>query len=204
MKKIVGLVKDYIISGAIVIVPIAIVCVILAGVFMKLVNLMKPLTSKMTFGGVISDTLIAIIVVIILLGIFFLLAGIFFNTRLGKVFHKWIEKNIFSRIPLYDTLSNITKQFVGIEKSNYKVVEVDLYGTNNTSVGLWTDTLSDGRCVVYFPFSPLMNVGQLHFLPQENLKVLDVSVKDAIDVFGKIGLNANIIYKKTQAKISDN
>lgn len=56
--------------------------------------------------------------------------------------------------------------------------------------------MSDGRLMVYIPFAPLLNIGQVHIIMEENAKVLDISVKDATDIMTSIGFEANNYYPK--------
>jgi uncharacterized membrane protein len=46
------------------------------------------------------------------------------------------------------------------------------------------------------PFGPLVHFGQAHIVDKENVKVLDMSLKDATDIITKIGFKAHDIYKK--------
>ena len=107
-----------------------------------------------------------------------------------------MEKTILERIPFFQTLKGVTRQIAGVEKGNYKVVEVDLLGNNNKSLGFLTETLTDARCVIYIPFAPILSIGQVHIIAQENVKILDLSLKDATDIITKIGFEANKVYKE--------
>jgi uncharacterized membrane protein len=71
-----------------------------------------------------------------------------------------------------------------------------LYCNNTHLQEFKTDTLDDGRYVIYIPFGPLVNIGQTHIVDKENVKVLDMSLKDATDIITKIGFKAHDIYKK--------
>jgi len=70
-----------------------------------------------------------------------------------------------------------------------------LYGNNNILLGLITETLSDGRYFIYIPFAPVINMGHVHIVAKENVKFLDISVKDATDIITRIGFDANKDYK---------
>jgi uncharacterized membrane protein len=195
MKKIITFVKDSIITGMVIIIPIAVIGVILTDVLKKITAATAPLTSKMSIDGPLLEMTIAIILVVIILGVFFFISGLLLKTYLGNRFEKWLEKTILERIPFFQTIRGVTRQITGVEKGNYAVVEVDLYGNNNKSLGFLTETLTDGRCVIYVPFAPLINIGQIHIVAKENIKVLDLSLKDASEIITKIGFEANKVYK---------
>ena len=195
MKKIVDYFKDRIIPGLIVLVPTAIILIMLTDVLKKIIEITAPLTKKFAVGGAITEAIIAVLIVVIVLAAVFLITGIIFKTTLGICFQKWLQDAALSHIPMYKTLRGITLQLTGISKANYPVVEIDLYGNKNKSLGLMTDTLADGRCVVFIPLAPVINIGQVQIVLAENVKILDMSLKDATDIITQIGFEANKVYK---------
>lgn len=196
MKKIIAAVKDNIITGVLVIIPIVVIGVVLSDSVKKLFKLTYPLASKMTFGGPLVETITAGIIMMLILGAFFFMSGLLLKTYAGRSLQNWLERKVLERIPFYQSLRGITRQLTGVEKGMYAVVEVDLYGNNTRLLGMQTDTLADGRCVIYIPFAPLLNIGQVHIVAKENVKVLDMAVKDATDLITKIGFQAHDVYKK--------
>ena len=197
MKKNLAYFKKQIVTGLIVLVPTAIIAIMLTGVFKKITEITAPLTNKFAVGGALTESTIAVVIVIVVLATVFFVTGIIFNTKLGIRFQKWLQDQFLLRIPLYKTLRGITLQLTGASKANYPVVEVDLYGNNSKSLGLMTDTLEDGRCVVYFPFAPIINIGQVNIVLKENVKILDMSLKDATDIITQIGFDSKKVYPKS-------
>jgi uncharacterized membrane protein len=196
MKKIFTFVKDRIITGMLVIIPIVVIGVILKDVIKKLMVITTPLSSKMSFAGPLIETIIAGIILVIFLGGFFFISGVFFKTYLGNRFENWLEKKILGRVPFYETIRGVSRHISGVEKGKYSVVEVDLYANTNKVLGLLTETLSDGRCVVYIPFAPFINIGQVHIIAKEKMKKLDISLKDANEIISRFGFEADKVYKK--------
>jgi uncharacterized membrane protein len=96
MKKIFTFVKDRIITGMLVIIPIVVIGVILKDVIKKLMVITTPLSSKMSFAGPLIESIIAGIILVIILGGFFLISGVFFKTYLGSRFENWLEKDFRS------------------------------------------------------------------------------------------------------------
>ena len=195
MKKTIIFIKNRIITGLIVLVPIIIIGVVLADSIKKLMDVTAPLTQKVSFGGPFIETVIAVILIIIIIGFFFFISGLILKTYLGNSFKNWLENKVFGNIPFYNTLKSATKQFTGIEEANYPVVEVDLYGNKVKSFGLMTETLTDERCVVYLPYAPIMTIGQVHIVNKENVKVLDISFRDLADIISRVGFEANKVLK---------
>lgn len=196
MKKIIDFFKDRLITGIIVVVPATIIILMLTDVLKKIVEITAPLTKKFVFGGQISEAIVAVIIVVVFLTIVFLIAGTVFKTALGIRFQNWLQNQVLLHIPLYKSLRGITLQLTGVSKANYPVVEVDLNQGSSKSIGIMTDTLADGRCVIYFPFAPIINIGQVNIVEKENVKILDMSLKDATDIFTQIGFETNNVYPK--------
>lgn len=196
MKKVLTKIKDNLITGAIIIVPLVIVGVILSDVIKKIIALTTPFTDNMDLGGPVARAIIATLILLVVIGLFFFLTGLLTKTYLGKSFRNWLENNVYSHIPFYQTFISVAKQITHKEKDNYPVVEVDLYGNNNKLLGLQTDKLDDDRLVVYVPFAPVINIGQVHIVAKENVKTIDISVKEATDLMTRIGFETNKAYKK--------
>jgi len=192
MKKIVAYFKDRIITGLIVLVPATIIIIMLTDVLKKIIEVTSPLTKKFAFGGPITEAIIAVTIVVVFLVVVFLVTGIVFKTTMGIRLQKWVQNEVLVHIPLYKTLRGITLQLTGVSKANYPVVEVDLYGNNSKTIGIMTDTLADGRCVVYFPFAPIINIGQVNIVPKEKVEILDMSLKDATDIITQIGFDSSV------------
>jgi len=59
-----------------------------------------------------------------------------------------------------------------------------------------TETLTDGRYVVYIPFAPFITFGQVQIIAKENVKNLSMTFKDLAYIITRIGFEANKVYKE--------
>jgi len=198
MNKTISFIKDRIITGVVVIVPITVIVILLSDTIKKLITFTSPLTSNMEIGGTLVRTIIAGILLIIIIGLLFFVCGLLLKTYLGNRFKKWIQRSLLEHIPFFNTINSVIHQITGVEKGNYAAVEVSLHSNENKLLGLHTDTLPDGRFVVYVPFAPIVNIGQVYIVSKENVKTLDISLKDFMDIISKIGFEANKIYAKKE------
>jgi len=196
MKNLKSYFKENLITGIVVVVPIAVIGIILKGFIEKLFVITKPLTKFMSFAGPLAESIVAAIILAVGLALFFFVAGILLKSYVGRRFKECLEKKLLAHIPYYNTISGVVQQLTGTKDSGYTAVEVDLYGNNNYLIGFLTDTLFDGRCVVYIPLAPIVNIGQLHIVPKENVKTLDLSLKDAADIISNIGFDSKKILEK--------
>jgi len=170
MKKAASYIKDRIITGVIVIVPLAVIVIILSDTISNLINLTIPITSNMHIGGTLIRTILASILLIFLFGLLFFVCGLILKTYLGNRFQNWLEHAILENVPFFNTINSVVHQITGVKQGDYSAVEINLYGNGNKLLGIHTETLQDGRFIVYVPFSPIINVGQLHIVSRENVK----------------------------------
>lgn len=197
MNKLLEFLKDRITTGLIVLVPAMIIVLVLTDFVKKIIKITTPITERYAIGGPITEAIIAIAIVTVALIAILLALGILFKTSEGQNLQKWLQDKVLLHIPLYKTLRGITLQITGKGKTNYPVVEVELHDKNIKSIGMMTDTLADGRCVIYFPFAPTINIGQVSIVEKEKVKILDMSLKDATDIFSQIGFDTKSVYPKS-------
>ena len=153
MKQALSFIKDRIITGVIIIVPIAIVIILFKDSLKKLMDLTIPLTSKMDIGGPLSRTVMASVLIVVVLGLVFFICGLILKTYYGGRFKKWLEQSLLDHIPFFSTLNSVVHQITGVEKGNYGAVEFSQGDTDNVLLGIHTDTLPDGRFVIFAPFA---------------------------------------------------
>lgn len=195
MKKLIEFIKITAIGGLVVIVPIAILTFVIGDTFKKLIEVTKPLTEHMPFRPLTNSIIAVLIVAFLIIAIFFL-AGLLLNTFWGKILKSWFETKIFERIPMYSTFKGLTQRFVGIESSDFPVVEVDLYGSESRVLGIVVEQIPDGRLMVFIPTSPLVTVGQLNIVSDNCVKKLDASLPDMIKCISQMGLEAGKLFKR--------
>lgn len=194
MKDKLSIVKDHIITGAIVVIPVAVIVVVLADSLKKLITLTEPITDVMDYGIPLLKSVVAALLIILGLGLFFLICGILLKTYLGRSFNSWMERHLFDKIPFFKTLQRVVTQFTGVEKGTYTVVEVQ-FENGSSILGIHTETLEDGRFLVFCPYAPIINIGQIHMVSKERVTPTKIKLKDFADIVTKIGLGAKELYK---------
>jgi len=203
MKNLKLYFKENLITGIVVVIPIAVIGIILKGFIEKLFVITKPLTKFMSFVGPVAESIVAAIIMAAVFVLFFFVCGFLLRTYVGNRIKEWLEKKILAHIPFYSTISGVVLQLTGTKNSGYAAVEVNLYGNNNFLIGILTDTLSDGRCVVYIPLAPIFNIGQVHIVSKDNVKILDLSLKDTTDIITNVGFDSKKLLEKTKKHNED-
>ncbi len=194
MNNLYGFIKTTIIGGLVVIVPLALIAFVVGDAVTSLITIMKPLTQDFPFDAFTNAVIALLLVAGVIIAVCFT-AGFLLSTLWGKAVKNWLEKTLFERIPMYTTLRGLTQKFAGIEGSDFPVVEVDLYNSDNRVLGVLVDTLPDHRRVVYVPSSPIVTVGQLFILPGTRVAETDLSMSETIGCLSQMGVEANKLYK---------
>jgi len=196
MKKFLQFCKTTIIGGLVVIVPIAILAYAIGEIFLTLIEITTPLTAWMPFHPAVTALIASTAAIASTIAICFF-AGLILNTLWGNAVRNWLEKTIFSRIPMYSALKGLTQRFAGIEHAGFPVIEVDLYGSECRVLGVAVEQLPDGRQAVYIPSSPVATVGQMIIVPVESCKAIDASLTDMFTAVSQMGIETTKLYNKT-------
>ncbi len=171
MKKLVS----YFAQGVLLIAPLVATVFVIVKLFGFVDGLLKDYLLEF-FGKTVPGLgVVAVIVLLVILG--------FFGHLLSKPFISWFER-IIKKLPLlnllYSSLKDLFSAFVGKERKFNKPVLVLV----NRQANIWkmgfitqenlTEFGLEGKVAVYFPY-PYSMMGELVFVPQENLKEVDVS-----------------------------
>ena len=120
MKKVLAYIKDNLITGAIIIIPLVIIGIIIVEVVKKLIALTAPFTDKMDLGGPLSRAIVATIIVAVVFGTFIFIIGLIAKSYVGSEFRNWMEKNVYVKIPFYNTFLGVARQITGKEKKTIR------------------------------------------------------------------------------------
>ena len=83
MQAMIKFIKTTVMGAIVVIIPMAVILLVLANVFNKLITATAPLTNNMTLGP-LSNAIIAILFVLIVIVVVFFIAGLLLNSFWGK------------------------------------------------------------------------------------------------------------------------
>ncbi|MCI0680756.1 MAG: DUF502 domain-containing protein [Gemmataceae bacterium] len=98
-------------------------------------------------------------------------------------------------VPGYALMKNVGANLVGVEgKHPVKTVLVRLEAS--WQLGFLTDTLADGRHVVFVPGVPKAMVGTLHIVAPDRVQLVAISVSAALDDLGRLGIGLRETWPK--------
>ena len=177
------LIRNYLISGLFVLVPVWVTYVVVMAAFNAMASVLRPLVSLLpwTLPGWV-EVAVSILAFVLLV----LVVGMVAGRMVGRRFLEWGESLIL-RIPVINGIYAAAKQVVeavSIQKSSFKSVVVIEYPRPGIKVlGFMTGqtTDQDGKrwCRIFIPMSPLPTSGFLHLVPSDEVSVTDLSVEEA-------------------------
>lgn len=185
MNRVVKALLNYMIRGALVLVPVAAAIFLIYWIFVKVdtaLNLSDVIWFDQT-GKPIYIPGLGILTVIIILIVFGIIVTNFVTDPIKKWFARW-----FKRLPIfnviYTSFKDLTEAFVGDDKKFSEPVVVEVNETGLKKIGFITQKdLTKigypGEVAVYFPLSYSF-AGQLCFVRMDRVKPLNMSASDAM------------------------
>ena len=185
MNRIIRALFNYMVRGALVILPMAAAIFFIYWVFVKVdsaLNLSDVIWFDQT-GKPIYIPGLGILTVLMILIVVGIIVTNFVTDPIKKWFARW-----FNRLPvfnvIYTSFKDLTEAFVGDDKKFSEPVVVDINGTGFKKIGFLTQKdLSKinlpGEVAVYFPLSYSF-AGQLCIVSADRIQPLKMSASDAM------------------------
>ena len=196
MKKAYLFLKENILAGLAIIIPIALIVYVVKDSLSSLASFLYPLTKKIPFGGPIIKEILALILVVFVFSISLFLIGVLFKTYLGNQIKNYLEDHVLSKFPFYKTVKNISGQLVGIENSENPSVEIQVSENGLKKFGVIIETLEDGRYVVFVPLTPMMTIGDIYLAEKDKVKILKTPLRKLVNTITNYGVEAKKIYQE--------
>lgn len=191
MKNIRSFIKTTLIGGLFFVIPLVLLVLIIGKVLDIFRKLVAPIADKIPIEAIGGITISRIIALLILLLVCFI-AGLFAKDKYASKLKIWIEAKVLSNIPGYSLLKGMTESAVGMDSENLRdVVLVDIEEV--WQIGFLMDKIDDELCSVYIPGAPNPMSGDVFFVKNERLKILDLPALSAMKIYKKLGLDAREI-----------
>ncbi|BDU50093.1 DUF502 domain-containing protein [Haliovirga abyssi] len=195
MKKLTKFLKNNIISGFLVFLPIGIIIFVFKFAYNSIYNLVLPLATTISKTSKIQTSFSVIITITLILAVC-LIIGIIVQTSIGEIFRERIENRILKKIPGYNVVNETIKQiFQGEETPFSKVALADVYSKGAYSTCFITDE-TDNMVTVFVPAALNPTSGNIFHLPKDRVTILDVSIDDAMRSIIGCGIGSDKLIKE--------
>jgi uncharacterized membrane protein len=182
MKRPLELLKSAFVTGLLIVLPAWLALLLLLQLLLKLGVLVKPLASQMP-DGVNHPQLVAAAVFIAIC----LAVGLLVHTAVGRIIGRTLGDNVFNRVPGYQPLRNIARQFSDMKANDgFKpaLIEVE---DGCLAPAFLIDAHADGLSTVFMPSVPTPMAGSVFIMPSGRVHPIDVPVTTMMKCISKWG-----------------
>jgi uncharacterized membrane protein len=186
--KMVKALRNYFLSGVLIIVPLIITYLVLRFLFLGLDGLLSPLINKLIGFNFPGTGLLATLILIFLAGLF---ASSLIFSRLVSY-----AESLFNKIPVIRTVYGPAKQLVEsltvADKKGFKqVVLVQFPRLGSFTLGFVAKRIQINNqelLVVFIPSTPAPFTGWTLLFKEDEVSFLDISVEKGIEFFVSAGI----------------
>ncbi|GAO42597.1 hypothetical protein [Flavihumibacter petaseus] len=193
MKSIGQFVKNTIIGGLLLMIPL--VCVILVGgKALQLVRkLISPITNRLQDRNIAGVGLGFILTAVVLIFLCFI-AGLLMKTPTAKKFKQFLENQVLVYIPGYFYIQAISNEKLDTAAtSNWKPAV--FIADENETICFVTDE-SPGHYSIYIPACPSPSTGSVVSRKKEDVRLLPITVPEALSMIRQFGKGAATAVEK--------
>ena len=194
MKKVISFVKTTALGGLVVMVPLAILIIVLLQILSFAVDLTAEIAQLLPFEFLTNPAVLVALGILSVVALCFV-TGLLLQTSPGNAIKQRLDTFLEERVPLYGMIQAITRQFVGIDDKHLMPAEIDLHGSGTRVLGFVVEQLDDGRYCVYVPDSPVLTVGRIYIVGEDQITRLPGATRATVDAITQWGGGTRQIYK---------
>jgi hypothetical protein len=143
MKRPLELLKSALVTGLIIVLPAWLALLLLLQLLLKLGVLVKPIAAQMPKGIDHPQIIAAAVFILICLAV-----GLLVHTAAGRLIGRTLGENVFNRVPGYQPLRNIARQFSDMNaKDGFKPALIEVEDLDEASKWGQNGTAQPSRCV---------------------------------------------------------
>lgn len=190
MKKFNKFMKNTILGGVIIALPVMLTFYLLRWLFNLLSGMIRPFTGlfvhQVKAGAVIADILGFLIMILLCF-----LIGVIISTRIGKYVFSIVDRRLFAEFPGYRFFRDTVQQLFGDKKKSFsKVAMVKIFDQRMYVTAFITDEHDNGMVSVFVPSALNPTTGLVLHLDRKYIHPLDVSPDVALRSIIGCGTNS--------------
>lgn len=200
MRRLTSFVKTALVGGLVVILPVTIVLGVFGWLFLKVTDLIQPLTDLLLEPTGVPE-IAADLMVLALMVVFCFLLGLGVKTGVGRFVQTGLEAKLAKFAPGYRLVKETVLQFLGKKKSPFsQVALVQLYGSDTMATAFITDEHEGGMCSVFVPTGPNPTSGQIFHLEGRYVHRVEVGIEEAMRSIISCGAGSGAIIAMREEK----
>jgi uncharacterized membrane protein len=186
-------IKTTVIGGILFLLPLVLIVILIERALGVTRPLIAPLVSRFPEAPVLGVTTVTLAAAVALLVVSFF-AGLAAQTVLGRRLTHWLETVVLARVPGYTLyrgmVGDLTRTLGGAGHDAKTRAVLAQFG-EGWRLAFVVDELDTGELAVFVPGSPSTVSGALHFLPPTRVRDCGLTVPQAMDVLGRIGVGSS-------------
>ena len=177
MNKLTEFLKTTAAGGLLVLLPVLLLCLVLAQMLQLVVTLATPIAGLLQEGGLDKVASPVLVALVLLAGVSFAI-GLAMQTDIGRQFGQWIESATLKRLPVYAALKRLTRGFAGTEAGETfmpALLEID---AGIQEIVYVVEESEEGLAAVLVPHAPTAFSGPVKIVDRKRLTLLDTNIGD--------------------------
>jgi uncharacterized membrane protein len=182
MKRPFELLKSALVTGLIIVLPAWLAVLLLLQLLVKLGVLVKPIAAQMPKGIDHPQLVAAAVFILVCIAV-----GLLVHTAVGRVLGRTLGENVFNRVPGYQPLRNIARQFSEMNANDgFKpaLIEVE---DGCLAPAFLIEVHANGLSTVFMPSVPTPMAGSIFIMPSGRVRPIDVPVTTMMKCISKWG-----------------
>jgi uncharacterized membrane protein len=177
VNKLTAFLKTAAGGGLMVLLPVLLLCLLLAEMLQLVVALATPIAGLLQEGGLEKAANPVLVALVLLAGTSFAI-GLAMKSKAGRRFGQWIENTTLKRLPVYAALKRLTRGFAGTEAGETflpALLEID---AGIQEIVYLVEESEDGLAAVLVPHAPTAFSGPVKIVDRKRLTLLDTNIGD--------------------------
>ena len=202
MKQLLEFLKTTAMGGLFVLLPILLLYLLVAEALGLIVALATPIADlfpKATFEKVEFPVIVGLILI---LGVSFLI-GLGLRSEKGRGLGRWIERNVFGRLPAYDALKSLTTGFAEAGKDGAFKAAVLVSADGERQLVYVIEDHGEDHLTVLLPLAPAAFAGSVKIVDRKRVELLDANLGDVSKVLSHWGVGTRELQGKNDAAARD-
>ena len=190
MKQLLEFLKTTAMGGLFVLLPVLLLYLLLAEALDLIVALATPIADlfpKDTFDKVEFPVIVGLILI---LGVSFLI-GLGLRSEKGRGLGRWIERNVFGRLPAYEALKSLTTGFAEAGKAGAFKAAVLISAEGEREFIYVIEDHGEDHLTVLVPWAPTAFAGAVKIVDRKRVELLDANIGDVSKVLSHWGVGTS-------------
>ena len=177
MKKLTEFLKATAAGGLMVLLPVLLLCLLLAEMLQLVVALASPIAELLKEGGLEKAANPLLVALVLLVGASFAI-GLIMQSNAGRRIGQWVENVTLKRLTVYSALKRLTRGFGGTEEGETFLPALLEVGAGIQEIVYVVEESEDGMAAVLVPHAPTAFSGPVKLVDRKLLTLLDTNIGD--------------------------